>query len=190
MLGISGTEDRAEALRLAREIADIEVPAHYTKGGGFRALGLRMVVFEDELGAALSLMEFPGEPEKEPRLKSDLERQQIEERTYSIRGRDREVTIITGFDASGVRRVEIGTALVAKDGSTAMLVLNMSEARWKTVGAAEFESIVASTDPARSAALRQSARADGLESAQAPVARREHSTANAVPDPGRNPDTL
>jgi len=67
-----------------------------------------------------------------------------EQRTYTIRGEETNVTIAKSEDDNGQGFRQATGFFTSKDGAPAMFMVVMSEEMWSTAGEAEFETLIQS----------------------------------------------
>lgn len=157
----SVSKDPAVIREVTAEITEIDVPETYKPVFSMQMLGGKVVTFaddrEDDQAGILTITAIPEEVagdrgEITRQMKQSLRQQrnqgdidineeETEERTVSIRGKEETVVVQKGTDDQGQRMVVVTAPFVAKDENPAMLMLMVPEEQWEEE---QFEAILKS----------------------------------------------
>jgi len=154
------SQDPAKVRAAAEEITAIQLPERFQPQWSFAAWGTKMASFSQKEKAdqptMLVLMELPAEAgqnteQMRERMRQgfqgqggqmkDLEAEETEERTYTIRGEEQTVTIQQGRGQDAKEWVQVLAPFTSKQGKPALLSLMVPKDSWDE---AEFEEILES----------------------------------------------
>lgn len=145
---------------VAEEITEIQLPERFQPQWTFSAFGMKMAFFSGKETAGqssmLALMELPTEAAQDPEQMREsmrqgfqgqggqipnLETEETEERTYTIRGEEQTVTIQRGRGQDAKEWVQVLAPFTSKQGKPALLSLTVPKDSWDE---AEFEAVLES----------------------------------------------
>lgn len=154
------SQDPAKVRAVAEEITEIQLPERFQPLGTFSAFGMKMAFFSEketaDQPATLALMELPSEAGQDPEQMresmrqgfqgqggqmTNLEVEETEERTYTIRGEEQTVTIQRGRGQDAKEWVQVMAPFTSKQGKSALLSLTVPKDSWDE---AEFEAMLES----------------------------------------------
>jgi hypothetical protein len=156
------SQNPAEVRAVAQEIVDVDVPDGLEPKFSVSFQGMRMVLFtkaEDPGSGMLSLTEFPAgqgvEGVQDEQMREEMRRSmqgqapqmeeideaKSEDRTYTIRGEERTVTVQRGAGEDGKQWVQAIAHFTSKQGNEAMLTYMAPADDWDE---AEFEAMLES----------------------------------------------
>ena len=154
-LWVKKAQDPVRVRAVAEEITEIQIPERFQPQGTFSAFGMKMAFFSqmETAGqpAMLAPMELPSEAGQDPEQMresmrqggpmTNLEAEETEERTYTIRGEEQTVTIQRGRGQDAKEWVQVMAPFTSKQGKPALLSLTVPIDSWDK---AKFETILKS----------------------------------------------